>query len=78
MLFNKVHHSFSRKVYPHDNKVIESFYAALKKEEFHLNYYNSFEEAKIAIFKYIECFYNQSHIHSKINYLTPNEFEKAY
>lgn len=30
--FNNVHHSFSRKGYPYDNSVIESFHAALKKE----------------------------------------------
>lgn len=75
---NKIHHSFSRKGCPYDNSVIESFHAALKKEEVYLNNYDSFEEAKIAIFKYIEGFYNQNRIHSTINYLTPNEFEKVY
>ncbi|PTH58444.1 DDE-type integrase/transposase/recombinase, partial [Staphylococcus arlettae] len=30
LLLNKVNHSFSRKGYPYDNSVIESFHAALK------------------------------------------------
>ncbi len=40
------------------------------------NIYKTFEEAKIAIFKYIERWYNNKRLHSFIDYKTPNEFEK--
>ena len=76
LLLNKVNHSFSRKGYPYDNSVIESFHAGLKKEEVYLKHFDSFEEAKASIFQYIEGFYNQNRIHSTFHYLTPNEFEK--
>lgn len=72
-----IRNSFSKKGYPYDNSVIESFHAALKKEEVYLKHYDCFEEAKISLFRYIEGFYNQNRIHSTLNYLTPNEFEKA-
>ena len=34
------------------------------------------EEAKQAVFEYIEVFYNRKRIHSSNNYLSPDEFEK--
>ncbi|MBU5314983.1 DDE-type integrase/transposase/recombinase [Clostridium bornimense] len=46
--------SFSKKGCPYDNACIESFHSSIKKEEVYRNTYRTFEEAKIAIFKYIE------------------------
>ena len=68
--------SFNQKGCPYDNACIESFHAIIKKEEFYRNIYKTFEEAKIAIFKYIESWYNNKRLHSSIDYKTPNEFEK--
>ena len=68
--------SFSQKGCPYDNACIESFHAIIKKEEIYRNIYKTFEEAKIAIFKYIESWYNNKRLHSSIDYKTPNEFEK--
>lgn len=31
--------------------------------------------ARLGIFDYIEAWYNTQRIHSKLNYLSPNEFE---
>lgn len=67
--------SFSKKGCPYDNACIESFHASIKKEEIYLNTYKDFEEAKIAIFRYIEGWYNNKRLHSAINYKTPNEVE---
>lgn len=67
--------SFSKKGCPYDNACIESFHATIKKEEIYINRYRTFEEASIAIFKYIEGWYNRKRIHSSINYMTPEEFE---
>ncbi|RSU09544.1 hypothetical protein CBF27_12615 [Vagococcus acidifermentans] len=47
----------------------------MKKEEVYQNQYQSFEQAKLALFQYIEGFYNRTRIHSSINYLTPQEME---
>ncbi|HGF8379622.1 IS3 family transposase, partial [Enterococcus faecium] len=38
--------------------------------------YENFEAAHLALFQYIEGFYNRKRIHSSINYLTPNQMEE--
>jgi len=68
--------SFSAKGNPYDNAVIESFHAILKKEEVHHNKYRDYHDASLAIFQFIEGWYNRNRIHSSIDYMTPNEFEK--
>ena len=68
--------SFSSKGNPYDNSVIESFHAILKKEEVHHNKYRDYHDASLAIFQFIEGWYNRNRIHSSIDYMTPNEFEK--
>ena len=67
--------SFSNKGCPYDNACIESFHSSLKKEEIYRNKYRTFEEANIAIFKYIESWYNRKRLHSSINYMTPDQCE---
>jgi len=64
-------HSFSRKGNPYDNACIESFHSVLKKEEICLHTYRDFNEARRAIFEYIEGWYNRKRIHSAISYMTP-------
>ena len=68
-------HSYSKKGYPYDNASMESFNAILKKEEVNLHEYETFEEAKLAIFEFIEGWYNRKRIHSSINYKIPIEIE---
>lgn len=65
--------SMSRKGNCWDNAVAESFFSTLKSEL--SGGYRSREEARRAIFEYIEVFYNRKRRHSSIGYLTPNEFE---
>lgn len=69
-------HSYSKKGYPYDNACMESFNAILKKEEVNLKEYETFEEAKLAIFTFIESWYNRKRIHSSIGYKTPYDIEK--
>ena len=71
-------HSYSKKGYPYDNASMESFNAILKKEEVNVNNYETFNEAKLAIFEFIESWYNNIRIHSTLNYITPNEKYKNY
>ena len=58
-----------------DNAVAESFFHTLKVELIYGKTYNTRQEAKTAIFQYIEGFYNRQRRHS---YLSPEDFEKKY
>jgi len=68
-------HSFSYKGSPYDNACIESFHATLKKEEVNHVRYLDFESANLALFQYIEGWYNRKRIHGSIDYKTPQEME---
>lgn len=74
----KIRHSYSKKGYPYDNASMESFNAILKKEEVNVNNYETFNEVKLAIFEFIESWYNNQRIHSTIGYITPNEKYNNY
>lgn len=78
LLENNVKHSYSKKGYPYDNASMESFNAILKKEEVNVNTYETFKEAKLAIFEFIESWYNNTRIHSTLDYKTPNEKYNEY
>jgi transposase InsO family protein len=55
-----------------DNAPMESFFASLKKEHVHQSSsFQTHEEAKAAVFDYIEVFYNRQRLHSRIGYRTP-------
>lgn len=75
MTEQKMKHSFSRKGNPYDNACIKSFHSIMKKEEIYLHEYQDFEEAKSAIFEYIESWYNHKRIHSALGYKTPQQVE---
>jgi putative transposase len=68
-------HSFSGKGCPYDNACIESFHASLKKEEVYTVKYFDYTAARLAIFEYIEAWYNPKRIHSSIGYITPQKCE---
>ena len=75
---SKIKHSYSKKGYPYDNASMESFNAILKKEEVNVNTYKTFEEAKWAIFEFIESWYNNKRIHGTLGYVTPNQKYDEY
>ena len=68
--------SMSRKGDCWDNAVAESFFHTLKVELIHGKTYITRQEAKTAIFEYIEGFYNRQRRHSYLGYLSPDEYEK--
>ena len=72
---NNINQSMSSKGNCYDNAAVESFFATLKKELIYRNYFYTREEAKQQIFEYIEIFYNRYRRHSKLNYLSPVQFE---
>ena len=47
-----------------------------KVELIHGNIYDIRQQAKTAIFKYIEGFYNRQRRHSYLGYLSPEDFER--
>jgi putative transposase len=59
-----------------DNAVVESFFATLKTELIDRYRFQTRQEAKSAIFSYVEGFYNQRRRHSTLGYLSPVEFER--
>jgi putative transposase len=63
---------------PADNAVIESFFDTMKLELLTGRRYRTREEAKAAIFEWIEVFYNRLRRHSTIGNLSPAEFERRY
>ena len=68
--------SMSRKGDCWDNAVAESFFHTLKVELIHGKIYDTRQQAKMAIFEYIEVFYNRQRRHSYLGYLSPEDFEK--
>ena len=67
--------SMSRKAECWDNAVAESFFGTLKQELTYHDTYATREEARQAIFEYIEVFYNRKRRHSTLGYMTPTTFE---
>jgi putative transposase len=68
--------SMSRKGDCWDNAVAESFFHTLKVELIHGRVYDTRQEAKTAIFEFIEIFYNRQRLHSYLGYLSPVDYEK--
>ncbi|NJL71388.1 MAG: IS3 family transposase [Candidatus Competibacteraceae bacterium] len=56
--------------------VAESFFGALKSELIYRNRFETRIQATMAIFDYIEIFYNKRRLHSTLGYLTPWEKEQ--
>jgi transposase InsO family protein len=67
--------SMSRRADCYDNAVMESFFATVKKEK--ADRFPSYNDAKMALFDYVEVFYNQRRRHSTIGYVSPAAFERA-
>lgn len=72
---NNIFQSFSKKGYPWDNSVMESFFKYAKQEEFSRRAFINISEVKMATFEYIQGFYNSKRPHSANQMLTPNEKE---
>ena len=67
--------SMSRKGNAYDNAPMESFYSTLKRELIHRTTYATRDQARAAVFEYIEVFYNRRRLHSTLGYLSPTDYE---
>jgi putative transposase len=59
----------------YDNAVAESFFATLECELIMRNDWSTRAEARRAIFRYIEGWYNRKRRHSTLGYISPAEYE---
>lgn len=67
--------SMSRKGNCWDNAVVESFFHSMKVEAIFGDTFKTRDQARVAVFDWIECFYNVKRRHSSLGYVSPAEFE---
>ena len=73
---NDIDCSMSRKGNCWDNACVESFFSAMKRELPNDTPFEDWREVELAVFAYIEGYYNTKRRHSTLGYLTPNEYEE--
>ncbi len=62
----------------YDNALCESFFATLECELLERNVFRSLTAGRLAVFEFIEGWYNPHRLHSSIGYLSPSQFELAH
>lgn len=62
----------------YDNALCESFFATLECELIDRRRFGSQAEARMAVFDFIEGFYNPRRRHSALDYESPVEYERNY
>jgi putative transposase len=67
--------SMSRKAHCEDNAHMESFWGTLKAERVDGCCFLTRDEARRAIFEYVEVFYNRVRLHSALGHQSPVDFE---
>jgi putative transposase len=60
----------------YDNAMAESFFASLECELIDRRVFRSKAEARVALFRYVEGWYNSRRRHGAIGYLSPNDYER--
>ena len=68
----------SRADNPYDNAFMESCFSRFKAELLEGGTFDGMEDAQTEIFEYIEMYYNTKRLHSALNYLSPDAYEKKY
>jgi putative transposase len=62
----------------YDNALAEAFFATLETELLMRHTFATRKEARLALFDFIEAFYNSHRRHSALGYLSPAEFERRW
>jgi putative transposase len=62
----------------YDNAMAESFFASLECELLDRRSFKSKAEARLAVFTWIEGWYNPRRRHSALQYLSPTNYERKY
>jgi transposase InsO family protein len=68
--------SMSRKGDCYDNACAESFFSGLKNELVWGNDFKTRQEARSAIFEWVEVFYNRERLHATLDYVSPARYEE--
>ncbi len=61
-----------------DNALAESFFATLECELIDRSSFRTQAEARMAVFEFIEAWYNPRRRHSSLDYLSPVDYERRY
>ena len=67
--------SMGRRGDAYDNAACESFISTIKNELIKRHTWTSRDQARLAVFSYIETFYNPRRRHSALGYRSPIEYE---
>ena len=70
---NRIFQSMSRKGNCYDNSPMENFFGIMKQEMYYGQVYNSFDELKEAIDKYMS-YYNEKRRKASLGYRSPVEY----
>jgi putative transposase len=62
----------------YDNALAEAFFATLECELIDRSVFHSHSEARLAVFDYVEAFYNSRRRHSSVDYLSPIAYERRW
>jgi transposase InsO family protein len=69
--------SMSRYGNCYDNAMMERLWSKLKKELVHGRRFRTHEEAWLAVFEWLEVWYQRTRIHGSLGYVSPEAFEAA-
>jgi putative transposase len=61
-----------------DNALCESFFATLECELLDRETFSSTSQARLAVFTFIEGWYNPHRLHSALGYVSPLQFERLH
>lgn len=78
LMKRKISQSMSRADNVYDNNFMESCFSRIKAELLEGGAFENIQDAQTEIFEYIEMYYNTKRIHSSLNYLSPDAYEKKY
>src|SRR5581483_2584649 len=70
--------SMSRTANGDDNAAMESFFDTLTRECVNRMTFETYRQARSAIFAYLECFYNPVRLHSTLQSVSPLVSEQAF
>jgi transposase InsO family protein len=62
----------------YDNALCESFFGSLECELLDRSHFSTREAARLALFEWLETWYNPRRRHSALDYLAPLEFERRW
>ncbi|PKM79757.1 MAG: hypothetical protein CVU88_05230 [Firmicutes bacterium HGW-Firmicutes-13] len=73
-----IRQSMSRKGNPYDNACAENFFSCLKCECTNFYKFKTRDEARQAIFEYIEVYYNRQRRHASLGWITPLAYKELF